>query len=276
MADPRTTNLARRGEIDAEVLRQRRDLYVVSIGLLLFYWADGTVLELWTMTFIPAEVRCPQVFLWAAWIAFAYFSWRYWLVAPPAWKGYQEEVAWQLRTGTIVRRLARKLIDHPDKKLATKQSILDRCNALEQAARDHLDNARYGPLVRRESWRVVTINLSKLAPFRNSSMNATAREVQSRHQLEGLEILQYYAAYAIAFTLAIFRERSFSDYVLPYLVAGLAVAVALFRSGGELPGLPQCGANLLAVRGEYCWADQRDGLATTDLRTQGAVNVSAT
>ncbi len=104
-------NLCCRGPIDAETLRQRRDFYSLSIGLLLFYLADGKINSDSILGMLPLHFENAKVFLYAAWTGWVYFLLRYCLHTDNIFSNFKEELDWQAADTWVARRLINKFAE---------------------------------------------------------------------------------------------------------------------------------------------------------------------
>ncbi|MGB0132873.1 hypothetical protein, partial [Dokdonella sp.] len=72
--------------------RRRRDLYAISLGLLLFNLAGGSLGSSTSTLFGTIHLSSPEVLGWGAWAAWVYFLWRFSLAAEPIWGLYLDDV----------------------------------------------------------------------------------------------------------------------------------------------------------------------------------------
>jgi len=68
---------------DIDLEKRRRDLYAISLGLLIFNLAGGSLKNDASVFFGAISITRPRLLLFGAWIAWAYFLWQFWLVAKP-------------------------------------------------------------------------------------------------------------------------------------------------------------------------------------------------
>lgn len=209
MAKP-NTNLSGRSEIKEDVLRQRRDLYAISFALIVFYAAGGDFGKDATFSFVPLHVERPWVLLVAAWIAFFYWLGRYRLFAPrPVLKMYREDAYAQARGTKAFRTLCAALCPIPSEVPAAAE--VQRGNLLPM-----LDRTKDG--------RGFILDFRTLHPleYNNSTTTAIRGDVVA---VESGQEKHFRRMLRIGYVRAITHERTFSDYLLPYLVAWLALAV---------------------------------------------------
>src|SRR5690606_4540640 len=85
-------NLASRRFPPEAVHRQRIALVSLSLVLLTYALAGGTILSEVTVNNLPIKFNRPAVLLVMAWVIWAYFLYRYFLVTDAPWKAFGEEV----------------------------------------------------------------------------------------------------------------------------------------------------------------------------------------
>ncbi len=71
-------------------IRQRRNLFSLSVGLTIFELAGGDIVG-FTVLAGSLEVARPVVIYIAAYIGLIYFAWRYWRFAPPLWQKLKQD-----------------------------------------------------------------------------------------------------------------------------------------------------------------------------------------
>ncbi|MFN0313770.1 MAG: hypothetical protein ACKVQA_01855 [Burkholderiales bacterium] len=98
---------------EGTLARQRRNLLVTCIVLLVYYLGGGAIephqpLEV-SVVLGKVALKNPSVLLWLLWTAFFYFLWRYWLYARKEhgriWTRYREMLDGDSAFGAQVRRL---------------------------------------------------------------------------------------------------------------------------------------------------------------------------
>ena len=78
--------------------RQRRDLYAISLGLLLFNLAGGSLDAAASTFFGSIHIARPWMIGVGAWLAWAYFLWRFWLAARPIWNSFLDDIDLEVHT----------------------------------------------------------------------------------------------------------------------------------------------------------------------------------
>jgi len=214
-------NLANRLDIEPDALRQRRDLYALSIGLMLFNLAGGKIAANTAFgSLLPISIERPWLLLCAAWLGFFYFWFRFWLVSEPAPLGaFIEDIQWQAGNNARVRRIAEKF---------AQGAPWQRSDGVARG----LINGPDG-LVPKIVWRGLTpiLNLQGLTARRGrANFNQQSESIGPAECLLPTEDhSEIRLAWLIAIPRAIVRERAFTDYTLPHLVAVLTVLIGLAR-----------------------------------------------
>jgi hypothetical protein len=213
--------LAGREPIGDDVLRQRRDLYAVALGLLLFQVAHGTI-DAGGSLGNPYSMKFanPCWFIWAAWIAFGYFFVRFRMFAPDnIVRMWQEEIMLQAGDCRGVRKIA-----------------AEHCNGYQ----DH-PTETIADVVKNPAGPIPTLRFHKLRLYIAYPFGATGNlfgTTSARAPKMGTSIVGndsgtwgqrarlWIAVVAAVFT-SMSRERTFTDYVLPYVVALITVTTAV-------------------------------------------------
>lgn len=209
-------NIAKREDIDPGVLRQRRDFYAIAIGLLLFNLAGGHLNPDATFaTLLPIKFAVPQVLFWAAWFGFGYFLWRFWLMEPNGLDQFWKEVGLQGGNRREIKKFAADMI-------------------LASAPKDHADNMAavlgrrisviHPGLVRHKNR--IRLQISQIrTPGSGHASGLGEGHLDFPPELTWR--VRWAALKSVGFAMV--YERSFSDYVVPYLFAALCIAVQLYR-----------------------------------------------
>lgn len=206
-------NIANRQDIDSGTLRQRRDFYAFGIGLLLFNLAGGYLSpDAAQVTLLPIKFSNPEILYWVAWGGFVYFLWRFWLMAPPAWRQFAQEIGLQAGNRSFFKSLVAEQIKSADNPEAAEDwlLILNRKEGYFSP----------GLILHGGKFQLYAAEIHDAG---NSHSTGMARTLEFPHGHRWQ--CRWTALKAIAF--AIVYERSFSDYVAPYLLAILCIAVQL-------------------------------------------------
>ena len=215
-------NIANRKDIEPDALRQRRDLYALAIGLVIFNLAGGHVVDAGTVgNLIPVKLKYPQIILVVAWLGFFYFWIRFWLVSEAKpWDDFMEDARWQAGHSRIGRRLASSV--------ATASSNWGQERTPAQNAASLLDPNGPVPAYFLDRWKP-TINLDQIgrkAP--RNGVGVSNEFYGGRHKLKARrDVFTFWAAYLLGILRATYRERSFSDNSLPHFFAMFTVLTGI-------------------------------------------------
>jgi hypothetical protein len=199
-----------------DVLRQRRDFYAIALGLLLFELARGYIQKDANFPgLLPVRFANPCWFLWAAWAGFAYFFVRYHMLSPSnPWHMYREDAHGQAGDTKAVRKIAASKATDPGEQ------------------RDLLNPAGHVPKLEFGN-KTVRISLNALMRHRiyNFNGNHTVKHFAggSTFDLTARERRIVTGAMLWGYLAALWRERTFTDYLLPYVVGIITVGVAVAR-----------------------------------------------
>lgn len=215
-------NIANRKDIEPDALRQRRDLYALAIGLVIFNLAGGHVSDAGTVgNLIPVKLRYPQVILLVAWLGFFYFWIRFWLVSEAKpWADFVEDAMWQAGHSKGGRKLAAGLA-HASVSWGTERTAAQNADAI-------LNPNGPVPRFHVERWKpILDLNQIGVRAARNG-------QAASNEHYGGLHVLEapaqrrtFWWAYLLGFYRATFRERSFSDNTMPHLFAIFTVLTGI-------------------------------------------------
>lgn len=206
-------NLGNRKDIQPDALRQRRDLYAIAIGLMLFYAAGGGFSQDANVgSMFAVHLKRPGFILWAAWAGLIYFWWRFWLIteARPM-RDFFEDVDWQAGDTVMVRRITQKYVSNV-------HSISGEENAKEIVLP--------GQHVPKIAWKGLTLNLSLAHLRRRRSDDSPKSYGPHQVELESKDRAALWRAWLLSVPRGAWFERSFTDYTLPHLFALATMGVA--------------------------------------------------
>lgn len=206
-------NIARNRELEGDVLRQRRDLYATSLGLILFHLAGARLRDDAVLTTVPVHLTKPSVLYWAVWAALFYFLFRYWMVAPPAIARFKDE--WRIQT--LASKKYRQLVaNYAARSIRVNDERKRALNLISSGSIP--DYADGDPPIRWNDFK----NLKNSAnPTIAGIRGDTVPFIESERD-------DLCAAKRRGFVRAIFLERTATDVIAPYILALLAVIVAFF------------------------------------------------
>ncbi|WP_188444714.1 hypothetical protein [Pseudoxanthomonas indica] len=203
-------------------MRQRRDLYAIAIGLCIYNLAGGYVQSDTTVaSIIPVKLSHPWVVLLAAWIGFAYFWWRFWLVseAQPI-ADFHQDATWQAGNSRAGRELA---AEHA----GPTQLYGNARSADESAAQIRTPT---GPIAifSLEKWKP-SLSLADLRYNGKKETRLTESFGTSTTPLDRRYWPRFWHVYLLGYVRAMYRERAFSDYTAPHLFAVFTVLTGLWH-----------------------------------------------
>ena len=199
-------NLAGREDIPPDALRQRRDMYVLAIGLLLYNLAGGRLVDKTTVGgLLPVSLESPWLLLCAAWAGFFYFWFRFWLISEvPALSQFREEAHWQGADVAAIR------------KIAAEQAEAAQGRPKEEGRRAFLKKDGPVPKVLFKGW-APWLRLRDLRSSRKGTHYVLP--FGPDYELRGWELAVFWRSWLLAYPKAVVRERTFTDYLLPHLFA---------------------------------------------------------
>src|SRR5690606_21527111 len=86
------TNYAQRRLSDSETSRQRTTLVSLSVMLIIFALAGGHVTEHTTILSLPIRFSRPVILLWAAWLIWGHYLYKFLLTTTPPWDDLRAEI----------------------------------------------------------------------------------------------------------------------------------------------------------------------------------------
>jgi hypothetical protein len=118
----------------SELEKRRRDIYAISLALIVYNFAGGSFNPSTTTTtlFGSVQIAYPLVLIISAWIAWAYFFWQFWLVARPIKDSFEQDVRVEILESERFRSYSKKLLqvfaeiagaglDQPDIEITTQE-----------------------------------------------------------------------------------------------------------------------------------------------------------
>jgi hypothetical protein len=208
-------NIANRTDIQPDALRQRRDFYAIAIGLMLFYAAGGGFSQDANIgSMFAVHLKRPEFILGAAWVGFAYFWFRFWLIteAKP-FVDFAQDAKWQAEDSSTVRRIASKHV--------TRQTS----GEPEDLAQAILQPGNYVPKI---VWKGLTPHLQLMHLRRKRGDDFPKTFGPNVVELDSKERAAIWRASLLGYPKAMWWERSFTDYTAPHLFALLTVGVMIW------------------------------------------------
>lgn len=211
-----------RRELDPDVLRQRRDVFALGLGLIIYNIAGGSLTKAAEFAAVHITFIHPNRLYVIAILGLFYFTSRYWVVAPRWREPFMEEVDEQWRVTSSYRALTRHFIEQ-------YANVELRARALDLASQGwSIDfmNALHGqPLS--------SLSLKKPGDGRREAVASKDKRWNAelgRKQLWSLRLARTYA-----YIRAILFERTFTDLMLPYVVAYAAILVCAYAHFWKIP-----------------------------------------
>lgn len=215
-------NIAGREDIAPDALRQRRDLYAIAIGLCIYNLAGGYVLTDTTVaSIIPVKLSRPWVVLAAAWLGFAYFWWRFWLISEARpFADFHDDAMWQAGNSRAGRVLAAEFADTTSH-FGNQQDAARNAESIKQSR---------GPIpkFKIDSGRP-TVDLTDLR-YHGKNQSVLTQSYGPVVTVGDGYRLRFWRVFLAGYLRALYRERAFSDYTVPHLFAVFTVLTGLWHS----------------------------------------------
>jgi hypothetical protein len=181
-------------DLPSGFLRQRRNLIAISLAFLVFEIGGGTFEKL-SFPVIGITLENESVAIWGAWIAMFYFIWRYWLYSEPIRKDFHDNCLDVLVQNIRFKKLAQKVLKETH----------------------GIDRDLPFPSVKRNIFR------RSFDYGRQVTSNSSHEDGNLKGKIANAPFLEVLSLEIWAVFVAMFRFRGFSDYVMPYLLAIIAI-----------------------------------------------------
>lgn len=208
-------NLIKEGrELDGDLLRQRRNVYATSLGLIVYHVAGGRLGANGEFAALRIHFTRPEWLYVIAIVALVYFLYRFWVVDPGCIERFKQEWVAQTKCTKPYRKASEHVGRDPNARRAIQQVNV------------HGDQRLFAEFAPRkgEGWRLA--GLSAPGSFRDPNYFWPVSEVGA-----GLKTCvdavqgELKLASALGFLRAIVLERSFTDLIAPYGIAAIALIV---------------------------------------------------
>ncbi len=201
-------------DIEPGLLRQRRNLFIFSLGLILYEWAGGDLTGI-SLGGVGITFKHPVVITAFAWFGLTYSLWRYWLHRGPALAQYEAELHHFLYVSNRFDVFWRMLLDERDiMKPNTRWKEL------------------YKPQLADTSSGGIQINFHRVFRHRVESdgweTNKQGDLQEQILELDGADLHEAREILREVKTEAILSGRWWGNYHLPYFVAGVAYLSGLW------------------------------------------------
>jgi hypothetical protein len=222
---------------------RRRDLYAMSIALLIFNLAGGLLPSATdsTPTMLGSiHITRPLVLLFGAWIMWAYFLWRFWLTARPILGAFFDDIDLQITSSRAHREHSHKLLMHiasvaEDSKLnpskhdfpPTRTDTLER---ISRVAMNIVNNNLAFAVVPRTARKAIDFKRA-IDVSGKSGMDFPVDQIPVAALKRIVDEVPWDKKRIIrrAFWRAVIRDHAFGDRILPIIVAFTALAVQIAR-----------------------------------------------
>ena len=210
------TNIMGHEDMPAGALRQRRDLYAISIGLSIFYLAGGQLLAGSQQGILGMTLERPWIVLAAAWIGFFYFLLRLSLFKPyaAALVDFKLEVQHQAMFSDEMRGALRLLVPKENRDFTSVVNRLDRGLI---------------PIIRFDT-DPVQVDFTHF--FKSVADQAIGKDVSpllgaGKYPLPAQAQSRFLDERRIATFRAMTKEHTFTNYLLPYYFALLPLFLGI-------------------------------------------------
>lgn len=190
----------------------------MSLALMTYAIAGGHIDSSGSLANLPLTFDRPDALLWMAWVMFGYFLFRYWLFSglDPFVHFWREVKLLTYDFGPLRRAANETYKAH----LQKAKDDRDRDSKTKRA------DQGWVPAVNRKGWSLALDEKRIWSPRRQASPSGAGGSADI--PLPRTVIVWYALAHMIAIPRAILFERAFSDQLLPYLVAAMAIGANLW------------------------------------------------
>lgn len=224
-----------------DIDKERRDLYAVSLVLLIYQLAGGSLHDVSITPIGSVRFGAPEVLVTAAWASYAYFLWRFWLAAQGAWGRFRDDVDAEVSAGSAFRDWAKSVqfkratlyqeaVDDPGRyDVMISKTGPDIRTRLQQEA-DMLKSVAetegcFPPIRERTYFSGADFTRNTCEAFRKANgLAGVESAISGLYKLPALSRLRIVLA---AMGLAMWRRRAFSDEILPMLVSVLPAVIGI-------------------------------------------------
>jgi len=196
-------------DIDSGLLRQRRNLLLVSITIIIFEIGGGVTIDSVSGLLGTFKLKDPSILLPILWLALPYTMWRYWL--------YREPGALELNSEFI--RTVNSLPSYKPIVDTVKEKVTDESINLENP---------HPVLIKKLFKRYLDFST---AVYTHEKTASDTRKYE-KHEFHNSAVIKvpYFRVFFFetrANVIMLIRSRQYSDYLFPY-IAGIFAAILLF------------------------------------------------
>ena len=185
----------------------KRNLIAISSAIAIFYLGEGDIQSVSTL-FGAIKLKNPQVLLVGVWLMLAYSLWQYWLRSKSHKDDYSNSWTAAIRTDPKFHVIAKERLSAEPKRF--EEDLVTLLVERNQNTGNHGVTVA-GSILRRK--------FLLMDPSGNNSL------LNQKPWSIALDVL------AIKYMFkALFSQTHFSDYILPYLFAAIAIVVAITKS----------------------------------------------
>jgi hypothetical protein len=173
-----------------------------------------------TLSTLPVKLAHPEVLYWSAWVSFAYFAWRFWVLDPGSLGRFKEEWRRQAKASRAFHSLCLIWVGRG----AAGKNAIEQIRANLATARPEFPSISAGVPV--DFGVLETVSNGRPVRFLEARQVATQRT----------DLWRLRFAWTLGFVRAIFLERTASDLILPYVLGVFAVLSAVVAvATGHIP-----------------------------------------
>jgi hypothetical protein len=197
-------------DIESGLLRQRRNLLIISIGIIIFEFGGGALSSV-PLGYGNVILTKPEVALYFVWASLPYALWRYWLYREPAVAAFDTELINRINSLKSFKSLVKEVresLDSPELNLDNDLPVIVR-----------------GVFKRHLNFSVAIHASEKAGPNIRKFVKKTFQPAP----IISVSFLRIEAIELWARILTIINNRGFSDYYLPYLLGYFAVGLLLAK-----------------------------------------------
>ncbi len=216
-------NLIKEGrELDGDLLRQRRNVYATSLGLIVYHVAGGRLGANGEFAALRIHFTRPEWLYVIAIVALVYFLYRYWVVDPGCIARFKEEWMVQTRLTRPYWNASQRVGRTPDAQIAIRRSQRDARGNDWSARLDFVDGI---------GWRVEALTPATAEdPYQSGGFALLTGDRERLGDALVNERTVLASARRRGFARAIVLERSFTDLIAPYGIAAIALIVCAWSA----------------------------------------------
>lgn len=203
--------------MEMELHRQRRNVIGVSLALIVFEIAGGTVKD---VSFLGGGIKLDnaELIVSLSYIALTYLLWRYWLYAKPEHARFRGLIDQTIRESKRYQELVNPLISQFKEK-----SGVAFAEGWQEAVDDE-EKKEFVPIPVEVSLQHKMFTRELVIRVANPK-----GDFNPDHELHRIPLRRYEAIRAKALVTVVAADKTFSDLFVPYLLAFVAAGALCFR-----------------------------------------------